>query len=166
MFLAVALLRLSYPFDLEWMEGGSVDHVVRVLAGQPLYVAPQVTFIPYEYPPLYFWLSAAVARLTGVGYLPLRLVSLVSTLAVFWCLARLVLEETGRWLPGLLAAGLYAATFRASGAWFDLARVDSLLLALFLWGLVIIRTRRSQAGSLVRSQRAWLTSRRNSAARL
>ena len=146
MFLAVALLRLSYPFDLEWMEGGSVDHVVRVLAGQPLYVAPQVTFIPYEYPPLYFWLSAAVARLTGVGYLPLRLVSLVSTLAVFWCLARLVLEETGRWLPGLLAAGLYAATFRASGAWFDLARVDSLLLALFLWGLVIIRTRRSQAG--------------------
>ena len=28
----IALHRLAYPFDVEWMEGAAVDHVARVLA--------------------------------------------------------------------------------------------------------------------------------------
>src|SRR6266550_3782673 len=39
-YVAVAIARLTYPFDLDWMEGGSVDHVRRILTGQPIYVAP------------------------------------------------------------------------------------------------------------------------------
>ena len=33
-FLGTALSRLGYPYELEWMEGGAVDHVRRVIAGQ------------------------------------------------------------------------------------------------------------------------------------
>ena len=142
-YVAVAWLRLRYPFDLEWMEGGSVDHVVRVLQHQPLYVAPQIAFIPFEYPPLYFWVSALVAKIVGIGFFPLRLVSFLSSLVCFACIYRIVRTETNRTLPGLLAAGLFAGTFRASGAWLDLARVDSLFLALFLLALLILRTRTS-----------------------
>jgi Dolichyl-phosphate-mannose-protein mannosyltransferase len=148
-FLVVALLRVSYPFDLEWMEGGAVDHVARVLRSEPLYVRPQTGFIPFEYPPLYFYVSAAVARVVGLGYFPLRLVSLLSAIVCVVCIHRIVTIETGRRFHGLVAAGLFAATFRAGGAWLDLARVDSLFLALFLLAILIIRRQRSEPWFLV-----------------
>lgn len=138
-YLAVALLRLRYPFDLEWMEGGSVDHVARILQFQPLYVPPQVSFIPFEYPPLYFYLSAAVAKLVGLGYFPLRLVSLASSLVCFGCIYQIVRDESRRVFPGTLAAGVFAGTFRIGGAWLDLARVDSLFLAFFLVAILMLR---------------------------
>lgn len=138
-FLAVALLRLPYPFDLEWMEGGSVDHVARVLRFESLYIPPHMAFIPFEYPPLYFYVSGLVASVVGLGYFPLRLVSVIASLACFGCIYRLVRSETGEALYGLLAAGLFAATFRVGGAWLDLARVDSLFLALFLLAILILR---------------------------
>ena len=121
------------------MEGGSVDHVARLLQGEPLYGPPQVTFIPYEYPPLYFYLSALVAKVAGVGYAPLRLVSLMSSVVIFACLYRIVRHETGDAVAGVAAAGLFAATFRIGGAWLDLARVDSLFLAFFLLGVLTLR---------------------------
>ena len=42
LYLVLAVIHLSYPFELEWMEGGMVDHVRRVLAGQKLYVKPTI----------------------------------------------------------------------------------------------------------------------------
>jgi hypothetical protein len=46
----------------------------------------------------------------------------------------------------LVAAGLYAATFEASGAWMDLARVDALFMLFLLGGLYAARWRRSVGG--------------------
>jgi 4-amino-4-deoxy-L-arabinose transferase-like glycosyltransferase len=60
-----------------------VDHVLRVLSGQKLYVQPSLEFVPFIYPPLFVYLSAMVSMVTGVGFEPLRLVSFVSSLAVF-----------------------------------------------------------------------------------
>jgi dolichyl-phosphate-mannose-protein mannosyltransferase len=142
-YLAIAALRMHYPFDLEWMEGGSVDHVVRVMHHQALYIQPQVAFIPFEYPPLYFYVSALVAQVIGIGYFPLRLVSFASSLVCLACIYHIVRTETTRPVAGLLAAGLFAATFRISGGWLDLARVDSLFLALFLLAILILRDRTS-----------------------
>jgi hypothetical protein len=138
-YLAMAWYRLRYPFELEWMEGGSVDHVARVLRHQSLYVPPQIAFIPFEYPPLYFYVSALVARIVGIGFFPLRLVSFSSSLLCFVAIYRIVKAEAHSTFSGLLATGLFAATFRISGAWFDIARVDSLFLMLFLWAIFIIR---------------------------
>jgi len=139
LYLSVALLRVSYPFDLEWMEGSSVEHVRRLLTGRPLYVAPSLEFIPHNYPPLYFYMSAAVAQVLGVTPTSLRLVSIVSSLVSFVAIYLLVKRETGNLYAAGLAAGLFAATFRIGGAWFDIARVDSLFLALFLTGVYLIR---------------------------
>ena len=44
----------------------------------------------------------------------------------------IVRKSTGRVVAGLVAAGLFAGTYRVSGAWFDAARVDSLLVVLLL----------------------------------
>jgi len=142
----IAVHRAAYPFDLEWMEGSLVQHVARVAAGLPLYGHPTLAFVPFLYPPLYYYVSAGVASLTGVGFLPLRLVSIASSLAIFWLLFRLAHRQTGRAYSGVLAAGLFAATYRAGGAWLDLARNDSLLLALILGAWYLVRWRESITG--------------------
>jgi len=137
-YVWVALHRVGYPYELDWMEGGSVELAARVAAGHSLYTAPSLGFVGWTYPPLYYWIAAAVAKLTGVGFLPLRLVSLIASLVAMVTLAWTVTRETGDRIAGLVAAGLFAATFRISGAWFDTGRVDSLFLALTLlavaWG--------------------------------
>jgi hypothetical protein len=69
-----------------------------------------------------------VARVLGLSYLPLRLVSLVSSLACFAIMARLVQRETASAAAGIASAGLLAATYFVTDTWFDVARVDSLFL--------------------------------------
>jgi hypothetical protein len=147
-YVYLALSRLGYPFAVEPLEGNSLIEVHRVLAGQPLYPAPTAGYVPDGYPPLYFYLSAAVASVLGVSYLPLRLVSLVSSLACFALLGRLVQRETGSATAGASAAGVFAATYFATGTWFDVGRVDSLFLALSIAGLYAARHMRAARGAV------------------
>jgi hypothetical protein len=137
-FLVVALARISYPYDLEWMEGGTLEHVARVLGGQPLYVAPSLEFTPYIYAPVYYYVAAPVAKLFGLRLLSLRLVSFAASLGALALLAALVHGRTRSRLGALVAAGLFAALFKRSGAFFDLARVDSLALFLTLLGIWLL----------------------------
>jgi hypothetical protein len=46
----------------------------------------------------------------------------------------------------VLAVGLFAASYRVGGAWFDLARNDSLFLAFLLAAIYLLRFRESAAG--------------------
>ena len=131
-YLVVAIGRVGYPYELTYFEGSTGEVMARVVAGQPLYAAPTDEWAPWPYPPLYFWLSAAVAQLTGVSLLPMRLVSLVASLAAFALVALMVRRYGRSTVAALVAAGLFAGTYWVSGAWFDTARVDSLLVALLL----------------------------------
>jgi hypothetical protein len=148
-YLFVALSRLSYPFPVEWLESNSLVEVHRILAGQPLYPAPTAGYVPDGYPPLYFALSAGAASVLGVSYLPLRLVSLLSSLACFALLGRLVQRETGSAAAGTAAAGAFAATYFVTDTWFDVGRVDSLFLALSIGGLYAARWTRGTRGAVV-----------------
>jgi hypothetical protein len=148
-YLVVALLRIGHPYELQWMEGGSVDHVRRVLAGETIYPAPSVDFASFTYPPLYAWASAVVAWFTGTGFLPLRLVSLSASIGTMAVLAVVVRRRTDRWLPGLIAAGLFAAAFRATGAWYDVGRVDSLFVFLLVAAVAVIISTDTWRGAAV-----------------
>ena len=146
-YLLLALRTLNYPFPLEWMEGGTVDVVDRVVRGQPLYVQPTAAYVPYIYPPLYYWVSAQAAKAIGVGFLAPRLVSFASICAVFALIAAIVRRSGGDWVGALAGAALFAGTYEATERWFHLARVDSLFLALFLGGVYLLQfgTKRSSA---------------------
>lgn len=148
-YLVAAAQRVGYPYELTYFEGSTVEVMARVVAGQPLYAPPTTEWTPWPYPPLYFWVSAAVAQLTGVSLLPMRLVSLAASVAVFVLVALIVRRHSGRTVAGLVAAGLFAATFRVSGVWFDTARVDSLLLALLLAAVLAGMRVRTWRGGLV-----------------
>ena len=143
MYVVVALLRLRYPYELEWIEGGMVNHVAQLRSGQPLYGAPSLTFTPDIYTPLYFVVAAVVSIVAGTGFAALRIVSIVASLVLLGALAKLAHRETNDSVAALVAAGLFAACYRISGAWLDIAREDTLCIALLFCSLVVARDART-----------------------
>lgn len=139
LFAWLAYARAGHPFELEWMEGGMVDHVARLLHGKPLFVAPSIAFVPYIYNPLFYYVALPFTWIFGLDFLALRLVSIVASFAALGLIFLIVRREARAFWPALFAAGLYAATYRLSGAWFDVGRVDSLEVALSLGTLYLGR---------------------------
>jgi hypothetical protein len=148
-WLVLALIRLPYPYELEWIGGAMHDHCERVITGKPLYVPPGPDWFPYEYPPLYFWTSAALVRLTGCGtYVAMRAVSILSTLGCAYLLFLWVRRAVTRQdqddsrrsgtIWGWIAAGVFLATYRFTGAWYDAERLDMLFLCLSLLGIYLL----------------------------
>jgi hypothetical protein len=145
-YVVLAIGNLRYPFELEWMEGAIVDQVKHLTDGHRLYVAPSIHFIPFQYPPLYFYLGALVSRIMGGGFLPLRLVSFMASLGCFTALFAMVRRESGSARAAFLAVGVFAACFRVAGSWYDLARIDSLYMVLALGAIYLVRFHTSWLG--------------------
>jgi len=142
-YLVVALIRMRYQFELQWIEGASLVQMRRILAGQQIYVPPSLEYVSMIYTPLYFYVSAAVAELVGNGFLGLRLVSIISSLGCLAIIYKFVRKEGyGLW-PAISACGLFAATYGLTTGWFDIARVDSLFLFLALGSLYLLRFAKS-----------------------
>ena len=147
-YLAVVLQRIGYPYELTYFEGSTVEVAGRVAAGQPLYGPPTTEYTPWPYPPLYFWLTGALAKVTGVDLTTMRVVSVAASIAVLVLLALIVRRAGGSTVAGIVAAGLYAATYRVSGAFADTARVDSLFLALLLAAVLVGMRARTWRGGI------------------
>jgi signal peptidase I len=139
LFFYIAARRLSYPFEVDRVESGMMTSVWRLGKGYPLYSAPSMTWAPFLYAPLFFYLSAAMAKLTGMGYAALRMVSILSTLGTFGLIYAMVWRETRRRAAAFFAVGLFASMYAISLAWFDVGRVDSLSVFLFLAALYATR---------------------------
>ena len=154
-FIVVSLKRAVYPYELEWMEGGSVDHVRWLLSGHRLYAHPTLAFIPYAYTPLYYYLGAALCWIVGVGFWPLRALSIVSTLLTAGIIFRLLRHETKNNLAAFWGAAFYLGTYSLAGYWFDLGRVDALEI-LFI-ALAVDSTRRGGAGPSALAAGVWLS---------
>jgi hypothetical protein len=131
-FVVIGSIRLSYSYELEWIEGAKFDEMYRIFEGQSIYTIPSIFFIPLSYTPLFFYLSAGLMRITGVGFIAPRLISILSTTGSFLLLYALVRKETGRHSMGIIAAGIYAACYQFTGTWMDMAKVDPLFLFLVL----------------------------------
>jgi hypothetical protein len=145
MYAFVALSRMAYPFELEWMEGGSVVHVDRILQGKPIYVFPSLEFVPAIYLPFYYYVSAFFALFFGNGFFALRLVSFLSSLGCLAFIFLIVRRRTNLLIPAFIANGLFVATFSISGYWFDLARIDSLFLFTILAGIYTFESKNKTA---------------------
>ena len=138
-FLYVATVRLAYRYELEWLEGVMVSSVGRLLSGDGIYVRPSMGFVPFLYTPLYYYVSAAVAWVAGVSFLPLRIVSVAATAGTAWAILAIVRRDSGSTLAGIVGAAVFLGTYEVSGAWFDLARVDMLFVALLFVAVLLLR---------------------------
>jgi hypothetical protein len=104
-----------------------------------LYAKPSLRFIPLTYTPGYFYLAAALSTVLGVGFLPLRLISIAASAGVLAALFGLAAREARDTRAGIMAAGLFAAMYGWTDGWFDLARTDSLFLFLALSAIYVLR---------------------------
>ena len=105
LYLYTAAHRMRFRFELEWMEGGILEHVKRVLAGKTVYPAPSVDFVPFIYNPLYYYVAAPFCAALGLEMFPLRLVSFLASVASFLLLFFLVRKHTDSLLAGVFATG-------------------------------------------------------------
>ncbi len=134
-YLSIALSRVAYPFDLDFIENAMLLQAWRTGAGLPVYRPPNGEFAPQVYMPLYTWLGGLLLRLTGPVIWPLRLLSLLSTLGT-----AVLLYLVGRRLQpnraiALSGTALFLAGYKLTGGWYDLARVDALFVFLVLAGM-------------------------------
>lgn len=147
-FLALAARRMVYPLELDCIEGVMMDHVVRLSAGQPIYVEPSLRFIPLAYMPLFATLSALLAHAFGPHFWEPRLLSLAGALGTAALVVRILRAETRSWTVAAAGAGIYLMGFGVTGSCYDVARPDSLMLFLALSGLTVLRFTSGTRGAL------------------
>jgi len=135
----VFALRVGYPLELEWMEGGTLQQAWRLQQGLPIYAAPSPEFVPFLYTPLYPSLVAGLGFVFPLGYGLARAVSILAVIAVCAALWRLCRIEQKPTAHRALAIGLFLSGYVFSFRWLDVARGDALFLALLIWGLVVLR---------------------------
>ncbi len=132
--------RVGFPYALEWLDNSMLQHALKVARGLAIYVTPTLEFTPLIYPPVFSWLGALAVQLGGPTLVPLRVISIASTVVSAFLLYRIARMETRSHLAGVLSAGLFLAMYRISGSFYDIARVDALFLALVLAGVYLART--------------------------
>jgi dolichyl-phosphate-mannose-protein mannosyltransferase len=144
MFVYVVGARIGYPYELEWMCGSVLDHVARVRAGLPVYTAPTTAWIPFLYPPLFYWIAAPV----GGGFFACRMVSLVATLVQAACIWRLARASHASRYWSTVGVLLFFACYFYVGYWYDIERSDALSVALVLVAATVAVERPSMAGAV------------------
>ncbi len=137
--------RISYPFELEWMEGGQLMHAARLIEGKSIYVEPSTEFIPFFYTPGYPWVVGKLSPyFGGLSFVLGRSISVLSTiwicLLIFWSIFKELTAQNFqfRYAYSFLGILLYMALFRSNGAFYDIARPDSFFLALLFSAIFLI----------------------------
>jgi hypothetical protein len=137
--------RITYPYDLEWMEGGMLHHAQRISDGKGIYTPPSVEFIPYLYTPLYPAVLAVIGKIFGIGYGVGRAVSVLSLVGmgvVTWSSFRRVVdtESNPRFTAAMaacIAMGVFASGYPLMEGWYDLVRADTLFLFMVTLGVFL-----------------------------
>jgi hypothetical protein len=142
-FLVVSSSRITFPFELEWFEGLTIDTAYRIAHALPIYGPADETYAPGFYPPLHYLVTLPFLWATGWSLFGARL---VSWLAIVGCgvVTALVLRRSGgSWVAVVFALGAAAAFYPATGFWYDLARVDSLATFFAVAGVALLESRRA-----------------------
>jgi 4-amino-4-deoxy-L-arabinose transferase-like glycosyltransferase len=130
LFLFAAVLRLIYPYEVEWNEGAVLDHAIRVMSNKPIYAVPSLDFTAFVYTPLYYYMTAFVMKIGGVGLWAGRSISILSTLLTAAIAGRIVRRETSSSLLAFSSVALYLAFYHLTGFFYDIVRMDALAVSL------------------------------------
>lgn len=136
--------RVTYGYDLEWMEGGLLHHAARIRDGAGIYVEPSVDFIPYLYTPLYPALLAVLEPVAGLSYGTARTISVLSVFGLVALVYVIAMRGAGPERRGVaaigatLGVGFIAATYPFVEGWLDIARPDSLFTLMVVGGLTAL----------------------------
>jgi hypothetical protein len=126
--------RVTYPWDIEWLESSALYEAYRISNFQRTYGPPSQGFLPLFHPPGYLYAVALLGRLTRVDYAMARtltfsffVMAVVVVVGVFWRHQRNRIEGT---TAGLLAIGCAGAGVPMTMGFYDLVRADTMAWAL------------------------------------
>ncbi|MBX3730103.1 MAG: DUF2029 domain-containing protein [Candidatus Sumerlaeia bacterium] len=142
--LTRSAVALAYPYQLDPEEGFLLEQALQLTRGQTIY--PSLADYPFtvgNYPPIYPALYAGLVSVLGPSLPAGRLLGLLATLAILAALIAVTMRETSSALAGLLASGLFVATWPLA-EWLAFARVDLLALAFGLAGFAVMTGRWSR----------------------
>jgi hypothetical protein len=138
LFLYISLSRLTFPITIDWVEGPVLVQVNRLLLGQKIYIEPTASYVPLVYQPLFFYIAAGLAKLIGFSLAPTRLLSILSSCGSILLIFLITRKAAGSSFPGVVSAGLFAATNGIVWTWFDFGKVDMLFVFFSLLGLYFL----------------------------
>ena len=146
--------RMTYPMDIEWMEGGALYHAHRFTHGLDVYGAPAQGFLPYPYPPIHFVTLGLLGSVFGLDYGTGRALSIACFTLACAVTAREVWAASIGARPraaglerrpveyaaamALAAVAAVAASFPVVGGWYDLIRNDTMAIALVTLGAGLV----------------------------
>jgi len=137
-FLRVSLGRMSFPFEVEFMEGLTIDYARTVAHGGNLYGPASASFAPLYYPPLYYLVALPALVLGSWSLLAARLVSWLSFLLTLLVLGTALRRSKASWTAVAVSVAVALAYYPDTLYWYDLARVDSLQTLLQVAGLTLL----------------------------
>jgi hypothetical protein len=111
-FFIFPVYRAFFPLEIGATEGWIVYHQDAVLAGEPLYPAPD-GLTQNNYPPLSFYIVAAIASWTGDVLFVGRIVSIVAILGLGWMIALVIRQLCAGWIAGAIG-GIWFVAFMAA----------------------------------------------------
>ncbi|MFO0632813.1 MAG: hypothetical protein U0168_08185 [Nannocystaceae bacterium] len=135
----VFALRVGFPLELEWMEGGILHQALRLQRGESLYPPPGPEFVPFLYTPLYAIVVGTLGLVFPLDYALGRVLSILAVVAIAAAIVRAVRREGKPRAHQFAAVGLFASGYVFGFRWLDVARPDSMFLALVVWALVLLR---------------------------
>jgi hypothetical protein len=136
--LYVAVRRLLYPYDLDFIEDNMLMQAIQVSLGKPVYLPPNADFVPQVYMPLYTLLSGWIFRFVTPSYLPMRLLSYSATILTALLIFLISRKVSNNISIAFCGAILFLAGYHTTGGWDDLARVDALYIMLILAGSALV----------------------------
>jgi hypothetical protein len=131
-FLVCVAIRLTFGFELSWMESGMQAMTARLDAHQSMYAAPSPSYVPFIYPPLYYIVAHALGRAAPAlaGPMAMRLLSSLSVVATLVVLWSVLGRRAASLRMRLLLSALFVSFYGRFEFWHDTSRVDSLFV---LW---------------------------------
>jgi hypothetical protein len=154
----LGLNHARFPLNLCLLDLAIWQHFARAASGLAIYPAPGPEFVPFDYNPLYYYLSVPFGRVFGVSLFTLRLVSMLAYAGSALIVYGVVRARTGERWWALAAAGLFAAAYNAMESAMGSAHPDSCLLFFSLLGTLLIDRpgrARNLAGVLVLIAAFW-----------
>ncbi len=149
MYVAVAIWHLAYPYEIEWYEGLTLDHVVRVVQGLPIYAKPSIYFSATLYQPLYFYLVAPVFKIFGSSFFSGRIVTVAASFLGATIAGRAVYRLcTGSKQAVIVVLGLFFATYALTDYVQTLVRIDATYVCFLLLAFYAV-SRATWTGSIL-----------------
>ena len=135
-YLAWPVWRAFLPLEIDVNEPWNAFHADQVAAGHTLYPAPD-SLVTNNYPPLSFYLVAAVAALGFDALYVGRLLSILATLAIALAVMALVRQlGASRAAAGLAGLWFLATMARFFASYVGMDDPDLPALAIMAWALV------------------------------